>query len=323
MMFGKGIDLGKLRSAIRLLGDEYVYYMLDAAIELLSQSDLARVVRPYLDLEKLRPDREPEPDLLGVVRTFDSASRGGEYWEDFNVNSKNYRETSMGTRMWIAECNRLLEHCVEQSETGEVVEVREAFERIFGLLHRIDECMEDIIFFADEGGSWQVGVEWKKVFPAWFKCLAVAAEPDEYAAAVVKHIEAFENWNREKHLATAREIANPAQRQAVEALLAAMEKERQRRRFRRPLPLPEEPVDHNETDEEKELFDTPIADLGLSGRAQIALCRNAGIETVRELVRKTEMDVLKIKNLGRKTLNEIRLALADRGLSLGMRRRNT
>jgi len=214
----------------------------------------------------------------------------------------------------------LLEHCVEQTETGDPAEMRETFGRIFGLLHRIDECMGDIIFFADEGGSWQVGVEWEKVLPAWLKCLAAAAEPDEYAAAAIRHIDAFENWNREKHLATALELANGAQRQAVEALLHAMERQQRERRFRRPSVLREEPVDHLETDEEKELFDAPIADLGLSGRAQIALCRHAGIETVRELVRKTEMDVLKIKNLGRKTLNEIRLALAERGVSLGMGR---
>ena len=188
--------MDKLRTAIRRLGDEYVYYMLDAAIELLPQSDLARVVRPYLDLEMLRPDREPEPDVLGAVKKFDSASRAGEYYEYFNVNSKNYRETSMGTRAWIAECNRLLEHCVEQAETGDAVEMREAFDCIFGLLHRIDECMDDIVFFADEGGSWQVGIEWDMVLPAWFKCLAATAEPDEYAAAAIKHIEAFENWNR-------------------------------------------------------------------------------------------------------------------------------
>jgi len=323
MMSGKGIDLGKLRAAIRRLGDEYVYYMLDAAIELLPQSDLAKVVRPYLDLQKLRPDREPDPDLLGAVKRFDSASRAGEYWEDFDVNSKNYMNKSKGTRAWIAECNRLLEHCVEQARTGQAVETQEAFEFIFGLLHRIDDCMEDIIFFADEAGSWQVGVEWERVFPAWLKCLAVAAEPDEYAAAAIKHIDAFLSWNRKEFLATALEIAYAVQRQAVEALLDRMERERQERRFRRTPPLPEEPVEHTETNEEKELLDTLIADLGLSGRAQIALCRNAGIKTVRELVQRTEVDVLRIKNLGRKTLKEIRLALADRGVSLGMRRRNT
>ncbi len=226
-MSGKGIDLDKLRAAIRRLGDEYVYYMLDSAIELLPQSDLERMVRPYLDPEKLRPDREQERDLLGTVRKFEKASRAGEYWDDFDVNSKNYREASMGTRAWIAECNRLLVHCVEQAGTGDVAEMCEAFESIFGLLHRIDECLDDIIFFADEGGSWQVGVDWNMVLPAWFKCLAATAEPDEYATAAIRPIDAFENWNREEHLAIALETANPAQRQAVETLLDTMEKERQ------------------------------------------------------------------------------------------------
>jgi hypothetical protein len=26
----------------------------------------------------------------------------------------------------------------------------------------------DVIFFADEGGSWQVGVDWERVLPPWF-----------------------------------------------------------------------------------------------------------------------------------------------------------
>lgn len=134
-MSGKGIDLDKLRAAIRWLDDEYVYYMLDAAIELLPQTDLARVVRPYLDLEKLRPDCEAEAD------------------------------------------------------------------------------------------------------------------------------------------------------------------------------------------EDRELFNTPIADLDLSVRAYHCLHRNAGILTVGDLVHRTEQDLLRLKNLGRKTLKEIRLSLADRGLALGMRRR--
>src|SRR5262249_24272214 len=41
--------------------------------------------------------------------------------------------------------------------------------RSFGL---IDEGHDDIVFFADEGGSWQVGIYWRKVFPPWFRCLS-------------------------------------------------------------------------------------------------------------------------------------------------------
>ncbi len=36
----------------------------------------------------------------------------------------------------------------------------QVFEVIFSLLRHIDECTDDILFFADEGGSWEVGVNW-------------------------------------------------------------------------------------------------------------------------------------------------------------------
>ncbi|MBV8454899.1 MAG: DNA-directed RNA polymerase subunit alpha, partial [Deltaproteobacteria bacterium] len=41
-----------------------------------------------------------------------------------------------------------------------------------------------------------------------------------------------------------------------------------------------------------------------------------------ELVQRTEQDMLKIKNFGRKSLNEIKEVLTDMGLSLGMRLEN-
>lgn len=45
---------------------------------------------------------------------------------------------------------------------------------------------------------------------------------------------------------------------------------------------------------------------------------NAGIQLVRQLVLKTEADLLKIKGFGRKALNEVKEELAERGLRLGM-----
>ena len=47
--------------------------------------------------------------------------------------------------------------------------------------------------------------------------------------------------------------------------------------------------------------------------------KNANIRTLRELVQKTEGEMLKTKNFGRKSLNEIKDILATMGLSLGMR----
>jgi DNA-directed RNA polymerase subunit alpha len=62
----------------------------------------------------------------------------------------------------------------------------------------------------------------------------------------------------------------------------------------------------------------PVEGLPISVRAFNGL-QNADIKYVGELVQRTEQDMLKIKNFGRKSLNEIKEILTDMGLSLGMR----
>ncbi|MBM4396901.1 MAG: DNA-directed RNA polymerase subunit alpha [Deltaproteobacteria bacterium] len=61
-----------------------------------------------------------------------------------------------------------------------------------------------------------------------------------------------------------------------------------------------------------------VEELDLSVRAQNCL-QNAGIKHVGELVQKTEQDMLKTRNFGRKSLKEIKDVLQDLGLSLGMK----
>jgi DNA-directed RNA polymerase subunit alpha len=65
----------------------------------------------------------------------------------------------------------------------------------------------------------------------------------------------------------------------------------------------------------------PVEGLPISVRAFNGL-QNADIKFIGELVQRTEQDMLKIKNFGRKSLNEIKEVLADMGLSLGMRLEN-
>ncbi len=65
------------------------------------------------------------------------------------------------------------------------------------------------------------------------------------------------------------------------------------------------------------LFKT-VDSLELSVRAANCL-ENANIKYIGELVTRTEADMLKTKNFGRKSLNEIKDILAEMGLSLGMK----
>jgi DNA-directed RNA polymerase subunit alpha len=67
-----------------------------------------------------------------------------------------------------------------------------------------------------------------------------------------------------------------------------------------------------------EHLDKSVEELELSVRSYNCL-KNANIRTIRELVQKSETDMLKTKNFGRKSLNEIKEILQTMGLSLGMK----
>ena len=67
-----------------------------------------------------------------------------------------------------------------------------------------------------------------------------------------------------------------------------------------------------------EHLDKSVEELELSVRSYNCL-KNANIRSIRELVQKTESEMLRTKNFGRKSLNEIKEILQGMGLSLGMK----
>ncbi|GAF40087.1 DNA-directed RNA polymerase subunit alpha [Agrilactobacillus composti DSM 18527 = JCM 14202] len=73
-------------------------------------------------------------------------------------------------------------------------------------------------------------------------------------------------------------------------------------------------VEKEETHKEK-MLEMTIEELDLSVRSYNCLKR-AGINTVQELTNKTEADMMKVRNLGRKSLEEVKNKLSDLGLSL-------
>jgi len=82
-----------------------------------------------------------------------------------------------------------------------------------------------------------------------------------------------------------------------------------------------EPMDEEEEEEEHKLNQNlfrPVSELELSVRSANCL-KNANITLIGELVQKTEAEMLKTKNFGRKSLNEIKGILEDMGLALGMK----
>jgi len=65
------------------------------------------------------------------------------------------------------------------------------------------------------------------------------------------------------------------------------------------------------------LLDTNVEEMELSVRSANCL-KNAGIHSLRELVQKSEREMLETKNFGRKSLNEIKEILREKGLAFGM-----
>ncbi|MDE5415787.1 MULTISPECIES: DNA-directed RNA polymerase subunit alpha [Alkalihalobacterium] len=70
-----------------------------------------------------------------------------------------------------------------------------------------------------------------------------------------------------------------------------------------------------EEDQKEKVLEMTIEELDLSVRSYNCLKR-AGINTVQELTHKTEEDMMKVRNLGRKSLEEVQEKLAELGLGL-------
>jgi len=78
---------------------------------------------------------------------------------------------------------------------------------------------------------------------------------------------------------------------------------------------PEEPEAQPVQDNRERVMEMTIEELDLSVRSYNCLKR-AGINSVEELTRKTEEDMMKVRNLGRKSLEEVKQKLETLGLSL-------
>lgn len=81
----------------------------------------------------------------------------------------------------------------------------------------------------------------------------------------------------------------------------------------------EEIIQEKEDEQEgvNKVLSRSVEDLELSVRSANCL-KNAGINTIGELVQKTEAEMLKTKNFGRKSLSEIKDILGEYGLGFGM-----
>ena len=190
------VDLGRLQVHLRRLNKDDLLNFMDRALEALPAVALDSLVQSLPRLN--RAALAPRP-LLESVAEFHKASLARQYYQSFDVNYKNCTETSRGTDTWFAECRRLFGECMKA--TGP--EARQGFETLFELLRMIDRGDREIVFFADEGGSYLLGVDWKELLQAYFFCLAATATAEQYASHVTAVIADFVAHDRERFLAMA------------------------------------------------------------------------------------------------------------------------
>jgi hypothetical protein len=211
----RAIDMGELRAALRGLPRGSLLLIAERAVEAVPRARLRALLADIVRLDDLRAEGPAAASLLDEVRRFHAASLRSHYYESFNVNSKNYTTRSKGTEAFLAEFDRLLNRCVQAAATSGSGEIREAFRLMFGLLRHIAEHPDQVVFFADEGGLWQFGIDWRRVLPVWFRCIAEAAEPDEYALFVCRAIADFASHDRTYLMGAARRVANTDQKKAL------------------------------------------------------------------------------------------------------------
>ncbi|MCX6625468.1 MAG: DNA-directed RNA polymerase subunit alpha [Acidobacteria bacterium] len=84
------------------------------------------------------------------------------------------------------------------------------------------------------------------------------------------------------------------------------------------LPEPAEEPAERALNQMNEILNRSVEELELSVRSYNCL-KNANIQTIGDLVQKTEAEMLRTKNFGRKSLNEIKEILRNLGLSFGMK----
>ncbi len=166
--------------------------------------------RPSITATPSRRSRAKKPPLSERVRSFTASAERGDYYESFAVNSRTFSRKSEGTKELIRGFGELLAECV-----GAMPRSRPEFELLFELVRAIDRGREDIVFFADEAGSWQLGIDWREVLPAYFVCLSATAGGEEYAREVRRTITDFADGDRTRLLRDARSVADLEQKRAL------------------------------------------------------------------------------------------------------------
>ena len=212
------IDFTAVRAELRALDRGALLIIAERAIELMPAAQLSTLLSDYVRVETSPTEASHAPvSLPDEVRVFYNTGMAGKYYETVEINNRGGQEQSEGTDAFIAEFHRLLHKCISAADQEVLVGACESFEFLFGLLRHIDEGNDGVLFFADDGSSLDVSVNWRTALPAYFNCLAKTSSPEEFARTVVEAIADFVEYDRPRYTDAAREVASAEQRAALDA----------------------------------------------------------------------------------------------------------
>ena len=95
---GQRIDPEKLRVGFRQMSRGNLLCVAERAIELVPRARLGALVAGMVRPDQLAEGKRGASSLLEEVRTFYDACLRRDYYDSFDVNSKNYMDTAKGSR---------------------------------------------------------------------------------------------------------------------------------------------------------------------------------------------------------------------------------
>lgn len=188
--------------------------LLDGAYEAMTPSQRRQIFSHLL--KRVPPAAIDGKSLLEQVQQFDQASRAGEYYAPFNVNSKNFMEIPEETSAWFARLGDLLQDSSRLTAQSDHEQAVACFQILYRLID-VMESGEDIVF-ADELGSWMIPGDEKQYIDAYLASLAAIATPEQFAeqALPLVHRDSYSSLIHQVYQ-TACKLASPAQKEQLQA----------------------------------------------------------------------------------------------------------
>ena len=172
----------RIWDSIRTLERERLLILLARTLDRMTTNDLEALLADHERGTSTPTASRRDGSLVEVVEHFCEEARSGTYFQEWWAKGKyGSYIPSPKTEEFGAKTTLLLHLCVAEAKEGNPKEVCAAYEMILGLLEEIDRFdRDDIVFWADEPGTWQLGIDWVRVIPPYLRCLAKVLPPKEF-----------------------------------------------------------------------------------------------------------------------------------------------